>query len=52
MHGKVGLVELREGQVPCAGDFLAGVLIDFADVDQESAALDKLARLGRLDCGQ
>jgi hypothetical protein len=51
VHGEVDLVEIGQGQVPRARDLLAGVLIGFADVDQESAAVEKAARLGWLDCG-
>src|SRR6516162_10268846 len=51
MHGKVCLVELRQRQVPCAGDLLAGMLVGFADVNEEGAAVEKTARFGWLDCG-
>jgi hypothetical protein len=51
MHGEFCLVELRQGQKPRAGDFFAGVLVGFADVNEEGAAVKKTARLGWLDCG-
>jgi hypothetical protein len=49
LDGDIHLIEVGERHMPRAGDFLAGVLIRLADVDQDGAAVEQALGLAWVD---